>query len=112
MDQKRISGVGNIYADEALWYARIHPEKRADQLTDKELKKLYETITLVIKEGIADRGTSVDQYLDLHAKQGGHASNLKVFRLDKEPCQRCNKTIKKIRVGGRGTHYCPKCQVK
>lgn len=112
MDQKRISGVGNIYADEALWYAKIHPEKRADRLTDKELKKLYETITLVIKEGINDRGTSVDQYLDLHAQQGKHARNLKVFRLDREPCSRCSTTIEKIRVGGRGTHYCPTCQVK
>ena len=110
MDQKRIAGVGNIYADEALWYAKIHPEKPANKLSGKELKKLYETITLVIKEGINDRGTSVDQYLDLHAQEGKHSNNLKVFRLDKEPCPRCGTTIKKIRVGDRGTHFCPKCQ--
>ena len=110
MEQKRISGVGNIYADEALWYAKIHPERRADRLADKELKKLYESIIFVIKEGIADRGTSVDQYIDIYSRQGRHAKNLKVFRLDKEPCPRCGKTIKKIRVGGRGTHFCPNCQ--
>src|SRR3989344_46553 len=110
MDQGKISGVGNIYADEALWYAKIHPERRADKLSDKELKDLYDAILFVIKEGIDDRGTSVDQYLDIYSKPGKHAKNLKVFRLNKEPCPRCGREIRKIRVNGRGTHYCPKCQ--
>ena len=110
MDQSKIAGVGNIYADEALWYAKIHPERPANKLSNKELKDLYEAIIFVIKEGIKDRGTSVDQYYDVYSKSGKHANNLKVFRLDKEPCPRCGKTIKKIRVGGRGTHYCPRCQ--
>ncbi|MEX0617112.1 MAG: bifunctional DNA-formamidopyrimidine glycosylase/DNA-(apurinic or apyrimidinic site) lyase [Candidatus Woykebacteria bacterium] len=110
MDQKKISGVGNIYADEALWRAKIHPEKRAEKLTEEELKKLYNSILYVLKEGIEDRGTSVDQYLDVHGEKGGHAKNLKVFRLNGEPCPRCKTTIKKIRVGGRGTHFCPNCQ--
>ena len=110
MDQTKIAGVGNIYADEALWRAKIHPEKPANKLSDKELKDLYEAIIFVIKEGIKDRGTSVDQYFDVYSKSGKHAKNLKVFRLDGEPCPRCGKTIKKIRVGGRGTHFCPNCQ--
>ncbi len=110
MDQAKISGVGNIYADEALWRAKIHPEKRAEKLTEKELKDLHASILFVLRQGIKDRGTSVDQYLDAYAKSGQHAKNLKVFRLNGKPCPRCGATIKKIRVGGRGTHYCSKCQ--
>ncbi len=112
MDQSKISGIGNIYADEALWKAKIHPEKTAEKLTERERRDLFNAINFVLKQGIEDRGTSVDNYLDAHAKQGKHADNLKVFRLDKEPCPRCGEIIKKIRVGGRGTHYCPACQVK
>lgn len=112
MDQAKISGVGNIYADEALWRAKIHPEKRAEKLTEKELKNLHDSILLVLEQGIEDRGTSVDQYLDIYAKDGKHAKNLKVFRQNGRPCPKCGTIIKKIRVGGRGTHYCPACQVK
>ena len=110
MDQAKISGVGNIYADEALWRAKIHPEKTAEKLTEKEMRGLFKAIIFVLKQGIEDRGTSVDNYLDAYAKQGNHANNLKVFRLDKKPCPRCKTIVKKIRVNGRGTHYCPKCQ--
>lgn len=112
MDQAKISGVGNIYADEALWRAKIHPEKTAEKLTEKEIRELFDAVLFVLKQGIEDRGTSVDSYLDVYADEGKHKKNLKVFRLDKEPCPRCKTIIKKIRVGGRGTHYCPACQVK
>src|SRR3989344_7227090 len=112
MDQTKIAGVGNIYADEALWRARIHPEVVANELNDQKLKELFSAILFVLKQGIEDRGTSVDQYLDTHAHKGGHAKNLKVFRLNGEPCPRCGTIIKKIRVGGRGTHFCPSCQIK
>jgi len=110
MDQSKIAGVGNIYADEALWRARIHPEKPSSKLTDRELKDLYEAISFVLKQGVVDRGTSVDQYLDAHGDEGEHARNLKVFRQNGKPCSRCSTIIKKIRVGGRGTHFCPVCQ--
>lgn len=112
MDQTKISGVGNIYADEALWRAKIHPETSANNLSGQKLEELHEAINFVIKQGVEDRGTSVDQYLTIYAEEGEHAKNLKVFRLDGEPCPRCGTTIKKIRVGGRGTHFCPKCQVR
>ena len=112
MDQTKIAGVGNIYADEVLWRAKIHPETPANGLSDKNLKELFDAILFVLKQGIEDRGTSVDQYLDTHAHKGGHAKNLKVFRLNGEPCPRCGTIIKKIRVGGRGTHFCPSCQIK
>lgn len=110
MDQQKISGVGNIYADEALWRAKIHPTKLASKLNDKQLKALYEAILFVLKQGIEDRGTSVDQYYDTHAQKGKHEQNLKVFRQNGKPCSNCGTVVKKTRVGGRGTHYCPVCQ--
>jgi formamidopyrimidine-DNA glycosylase len=111
MDQKKIAGVGNIYADEALWYARIHPETKAKSLTSKETKDLFKYINFVIQQGIDDRGTSVDTYLDAKGNKGGHDKNLQVFRRDKKPCPRCSTIILKSRVGGRGTHFCPKEQI-
>ncbi|OGY23353.1 MAG: DNA-formamidopyrimidine glycosylase [Candidatus Woykebacteria bacterium RBG_13_40_7b] len=110
IDQKRIAGVGNIYADESLWCAKIHPETKADKILSDQVAKLYKCIEEVLKEGIKDRGTSVDQYLDLFGRKGSHEQNLKVFRLNGDPCPRCGTIIKKIRVGGRGTHVCPACQ--
>ena len=112
MDQKKIAGVGNIYADESLWYAKIHPEFAANKLSKNQVEALYQGIIKSLEEGIADRGTSVDDYLDIYGNPGGHAKNLKVFRQEGDPCPRCGTIIKKIRVGGRGTHFCPHCQVK
>lgn len=110
MDQEKIAGIGNIYADEALWYAKIHPETRANSLNSKQIEALYQGIIKSIEQGIQDRGTSVDDYLDIYGREGGHAKNLNVFRQNGQPCPRCGTTIKKIRVGGRGTHFCPQCQ--
>lgn len=110
MDQKKIGGIGNIYADEALWYAKIHPERKANSLSKAEVKALFKNINLVIKQGIQDRGTTVDSYVDAYGAKGSHSQRLQVFRRDKQPCPRCGTIIKKIRVGGRGTHFCPTCQ--
>jgi len=112
MDQKQIAGVGNIYSDEALWCAQIHPETPAKNLSAEKIEKLYSCIQKTLKEGIADRGTSVDDYLDLFGQPGSHEQNLQVFRKDGQACPRCGATIKKIRVGGRGAHFCPSCQIK
>ena len=110
MDQSLIAGVGNIYADESLWSAKIHPLRPANSLSEEEVRKLFDCIPNILKEGIKDRGTSVDMYLDLFGEPGEHEKNLQVFRKNGKPCPRCNAAIKKIRVGGRGTHYCPGCQ--
>jgi formamidopyrimidine-DNA glycosylase len=110
MDQKQIAGVGNIYSDESLWCAKIHSERMAKSLSETEIKKLYDCILESLKQGIADRGTSVDQYVDLQGQKGKHEQNLQVFRKNGKPCPRCRTIIRKIRVGGRGTHYCPACQ--
>jgi formamidopyrimidine-DNA glycosylase len=112
MDQSKISGVGNIYADEALWRAKIHPEQSAGKLTEKQLKDLYDAILFVLKQGIEDRGTSVDQYRDIYSQEGRHERNLQVFRQNGKPCPACGTKVEKIKVGGRGTHFCPKCQEK
>lgn len=112
MDQTKIAGVGNIYADEALWYAKIHPETASASLNEAEIEGLYQGIIKAIEQGIADRGTSVDDYLDIYGREGNHQKNLNVFRGHGEPCPRCGTMIKKTRVGGRGTHFCPNCQVK
>ena len=112
MEQQKIAGVGNIYADEALWIAKIHPEHPANKLSQKQLRDLFDSIQFVIKQGIEDRGTSVDQYYDAKGKKGKHAQNLKVFRQNGKPCPRCKTIIKKSKVGGRGTHFCPQCQIK
>lgn len=110
MDQSQISGVGNIYADESLWCAKIHPLRKANSLTLDEIKALHSCIEKVLEEGIRDGGTSVDSYVDAFGQKGGHAQNLKVFRREGEPCLRDGTIIRKIRVGGRGTHFCPTCQ--
>src|SRR4030042_2631541 len=110
MDQKQVAGVGNIYSDESLWCAKIHPERSAKSLSSDEIKKLYDCILEALKQGIADRGTSVDQYVALQGKKGKHEQNLQIFRKNGQPCPRCGTIIKKIRVGGRGTHLCPNCQ--
>lgn len=112
MDQTKIAGVGNIYADEALWYARLHPESRANSLTGPEVSKLYNNINFVIKQGIEDGGTSDADYVRIDGSKGTHGQNLKAFRQEKKPCSRCGDIINKIRVGGRGTHFCPNCQKK
>ncbi len=112
MDQKKLAGVGNIYADEALWYAKIHPETSGNKVPEKQIEELYIGIIKALEQGIEDRGTSIDDYLDIYGQPGNHAKNLQVFRQEGQPCPRCGTTVKKIRVGGRGTHFCPQCQVK
>ena len=112
MDQSKIAGVGNIYADEALWYSKIHPETPSNKLTDSQIKQLYKNINFVIKQGIEDHGTSDIDYVRIDGSKGEHSKNLQVFRQEKKPCPRCGTIIIKTRVGGRGTHLCPTCQVK
>lgn len=112
LDQKRIAGVGNIYADEALWYSKIHPETPGKKVPVNQIEELYQGIIKALEQGIEDRGTSLDDYLDIYGNKGNHAPNLNVFRQEGQPCPRCGTEIRKIRVGGRGTHFCPRCQIK
>lgn len=110
MDQAFISGVGNLYAAEALFRARIHPERQARSLSDKEKENLFKEIKDTLKEAIEYKGSSVDQYVQLSGKPGGYVKYHKVYDREGKPCIVCKAPIKRIALGGRGTYFCPKCQ--
>lgn len=110
LDQTVIAGIGNIYADEALWGAKIHPGTRVIRLTDKNFKELYEEIVFVLELSIQKGGSTDKNYVDAEGKKGSYLSFARVFRKEGQPCQRCGTEILKTRVAGRGTHFCNKCQ--
>lgn len=112
MDQTFISGVGNLYAAEALFRAKIHPEKSASSLLDKEKEKLFKEIKNTLLEAIKHKGSTVDQYVQLSGKPGEYVKFHKVYDREGEPCVVCKTPIKKITLAGRGTYFCPKCQKK
>ncbi len=113
MDQEVISGVGNIYANDALWEARIDPRTPVNQLSVDQLTSLFEKIKLVLKEGIKYGGaTAADaKYIDLHGLGGRYQEHFRVYDREGQKCHRGDGVIHKFVLGGRGTYYCPKCQV-
>ena len=111
LDQSFIAGVGNIYADEALWRARLHPLRRADSLTPDEVRRLHRSIRLVLRRGIANRGASFSDYVGADGEPGANAERLAVYQRTGEPCLRCGGEIRRIIVGQRSTHFCPRCQL-
>ena len=110
LDQRRIGGLGNIYADEALFLARIHPLRLAGSLDTAETFRLYEAVNEVIRCGIEDGGTTFRDYVDGNGDRGHHQERLQVYHRQGLPCRYCSTLIEKITVGGRGTHFCPQCQ--
>lgn len=114
LDQSCIAGLGNIYVDEALWQAQIHPERSATTLTPNEIAKLHKAIRSVLLLGIKQGGTSLgdglDNFYSVAGRRGRNADGLKVFRRDGEPCPRCSTIIARSVVAQRGTHFCPVCQ--
>lgn len=110
MDQNLIAGVGNIYANEALWEAKILPQKTARRLTSHEIEKLRSTLEKVLLLGIKYGGASENTYRQLSGLGGKYQEHFLVYQRDGEKCKRCGETIKKMKLGGRGTFYCPKCQ--
>jgi len=110
LDQSFVAGLGNIYADECLFRAGIHPLRRACSLDDAEARRLYEAMRRVLGEAIERRGTSVRDYVDGEGRRGEFAELLQAYGRTGEPCPRCGTRIERILVGGRGTHFCPKCQ--
>jgi len=110
LNQRFIAGIGNIYADEALFAARIHPERRADTLTAQEIERLYNTVRQVLRQGIENRGTTFSAYRDAEGREGMNQEYLRVSRRTDEPCPRCGTPIERRVVGGRGTYFCPECQ--
>lgn len=110
MDQAFISGIGNLYAAEALFKARIHPERPASSLSDKEKENLFKEIKDTLKEAIEHKGSSIDQYVQLSGQRGDYVKYHKVYGREGKPCVVCKTLIKRTSVGGRGTYFCPKCQ--
>jgi len=110
LDQAFLAGLGNIYTDEALHRAGIHPERPAAALDAREAGALYRAIREVLTEGIDFRGTSVQHYLDGDGRPGRFQDILRVYRRQGSPCPVCGTAIERIRCGGRGTYYCPVCQ--
>jgi formamidopyrimidine-DNA glycosylase len=114
LDQTFLAGLGNIYVDEALWRARLHPCRAASTLGAREAAALFRAIRAVLARGIANRGTSLGRgesnFRSLEGRRGRNAATLQVFRRTEEPCPRCRTPIVRFLVGQRATHICPRCQ--
>lgn len=110
LDQSVVAGVGNIYADESLFMARIHPATPVGQVSTIKLKRLHQAIRQCLQISLDHGGSSDRNYVDADGNKGSYLKFAQVFRREGQPCYRCGKEIKKIRVAGRGTHFCPKCQ--
>jgi len=110
MDQTVIAGIGNIYSDEALWWARVNPQKEIKNLSQKELKDIYQAIKKVLKKGIEFQGESISDFRKVDGTRGDFDRWRKVYRKEKQKCQRCGEIIQRKKMGGRSAHYCPNCQ--
>lgn len=110
LDQSVLAGIGNIYADESLWGAMIHPLTKTGAIPKSRLKLLHSEIVSVLKLSIEKGGSTDKNYVDAEGKRGSYLNFAKVFRRNNQPCPRCQSTIIKIRAAGRGTHLCPRCQ--
>ena len=110
LDQRIVAGVGNIYADEALWLARIHPDTPAASLSRRRLDTLAQAIVTTLRAGIEHGGTSFRTYVGSRGQRGQYQERLNVFQRTGEPCPRCGHAIKRLVIGQRGTHICPRCQ--
>lgn len=110
LDQRRMAGLGNIYVDEALFQARIRPDTPAGELSSAAVKRLHQAVRDVLERGIEYRGASFRDYVDGQGNQGQQHMYVQVFRRDGKPCYTCGTIIQKTVVGGRGTHFCPRCQ--
>jgi formamidopyrimidine-DNA glycosylase len=110
LDQRTLAGLGNIYADEALWRARIHPLRPAGMLEPSELRRLHRGVRDALRAGIARQGATLRDYATPDGERGGMQEEFMVYGRDGEPCPRCGTPIEKIRAAGRGTWYCPRCQ--
>jgi formamidopyrimidine-DNA glycosylase len=110
LDQRRVAGVGNIYADEALFRARIHPLRPAGRLKRAEIERLHAAIVETLEAGIANSGSSIDDYLDSNGERGSMQDEFLIHLREGQPCVRCGRPVVKLRAAGRGTYVCRRCQ--
>ncbi|HET9288031.1 MAG TPA: bifunctional DNA-formamidopyrimidine glycosylase/DNA-(apurinic or apyrimidinic site) lyase [Gaiella sp.] len=110
LDQRRIAGIGNIYADEALWRARIHPRRPAGELDAGEVARLHRAVRAALRRGVELQGSTLRDYVTPDGDGGGMQHEFHVYGRLGEPCDRCGRPIERIVVAGRGTWLCPRCQ--
>ena len=110
LDQRRIAGIGNIYADEMLFDARIHPERPASSLRTPAVDRLYGSMRRILTLAIAGKGSTLRDYRDAEGHEGSFQESHKVYGRTGEPCYACGKPIRMKRIGGRSSHFCPRCQ--
>jgi formamidopyrimidine-DNA glycosylase len=110
LDQRVLRGIGNIYADESLFRARLHPARIGENLTKKQLLALHRTIRQVLQEAILSRGSSVSDYVDSEGNRGNFQLRHRVYQRDGKPCFRCKAKIRRVIVASRSSHFCPRCQ--
>lgn len=110
MDQEKVAGIGNIYANEGLWCAKINPKTKASKLSKDEVAKLYDCLEKILKQAIVWHGASENNYRDAFGVKGEVQDHFKAYSREGETCSRCKTPIKRIALGGRGTFFCPKCQ--
>jgi formamidopyrimidine-DNA glycosylase len=110
LDQRVVAGLGNIYADEALWRARVNPLRPANGVTSAEVARITRAVRAALRAGIERQGSTLRDYAAPDGASGSMQDEFRVYGRDGEPCRRCGATIAKTRVGGRGTWFCPRCQ--
>ncbi len=110
LDQRTVAGLGNIYVDEALWFARLHPHRPAGELDDDEIRAVHRGVRRALERGIARQGATLRDYRTPDGGSGSMQHEFNVYGREGEPCPRCGTPIEKTRAGGRGTWYCPACQ--
>ena len=112
LDQTIIAGLGNIYVDEVLFFSRIHPEKKANELTDQQVKTIWKYARKVLDRAVKQGGTTIRSYVDGAGEMGMFQQELFVYAQEQKPCKHCGEEIIKLKVAGRGTHICPTCQAE
>lgn len=110
MDQNFIAGIGNIYSDEILYAAKIHPLRKVKTLNNAEVEAIFKKMKKVLLAAIKNKGSSVEYYVDAFGGKGNFVKYHKVYQKEGEKCQRCGAKIKKVKIGGRSAHFCPRCQ--
>jgi len=110
LDQSALRGVGNIYADESLWHARIHPERISANLSAQEARKLHNSLQKILRNAIALRGSSISDFLDAEGEPGEYQLRHRAYGRERKPCYRCKTPIRRLIVVGRSSYFCPKCQ--
>jgi len=110
MDQRFVAGIGNIYSDEILYAAKIHPQRQVSTLQSREVELIFKNIKKILRSAISHKGSSFRNYRDAFGKEGDYVRYHKVYQKEGQKCGRCGTTIKRVKMGGRSAHFCPNCQ--